>query len=312
LTTASRSPAQTCSLCGSGSRLLAELDGRNLRVCEGCGLVFTDVSSMKTPPGELYSSDYFEETHRFFAEDARKVKRYAWGLKKLAELGKREGRLLDVGCGTGDFLKVAREQGWQGEGVEISPWASEKARGRGLKVTTGILDDLPDDPVYDVVTLWDVIEHVEDPSAVIGKCRRMLRPGGFILVLTVNEDGFIPQLSLFLHRLSGGKMTTPVAMIHPIHHVNHFSARHLAGLLRNHGFEVLIERPVELPLSDIEGGAAKKALIAVLYGISWVLTKQWQVIDIARSPLEGEPRQGRPMGSLDSDPVRSGSRLASQ
>jgi 2-polyprenyl-3-methyl-5-hydroxy-6-metoxy-1,4-benzoquinol methylase len=284
--TTSTPSAWTCNLCGSGSRLLAELDGRNLRVCEGCRLVFTDVSSMKTPPEDLYSSDYFEKTHpSFFAEDARKADRYVWGLQKLRELGTPGGRLLDVGCGTGDFLKIAQEQGWQVEGVEISQWASDKARSRGLEVRTGILDDLPGDPVYDVVTLWDVLEHLEDPSTVIGRCRRIIKPGGLILVLTVNEDGFIPQLSLFLHRISGGRMTKPVELIHPIHHLNHFSARHLAGLLRKNGFDVLVERPIELPLALVEGGAAKKAVIAVLYAMSWLLTKQWCIIDIARARL---------------------------
>jgi 2-polyprenyl-3-methyl-5-hydroxy-6-metoxy-1,4-benzoquinol methylase len=268
---------------------LAELEGRNLRVCEGCGLIFTDIRSMKVPPKELYSGDYFQQTHpNFFAEDAPKAERYVWGLKKCAEFGKPGGKLLDVGCGTGDFLKVAQGQGWDVEGVELSEWASEKARTRGLKVKTGILDDIPDGPTYDVVTLWDVLEHLEDPAAAVAKVGRILKPGGILVVLTVNEDGFIPQMSLFLHRLSGGKMTRPVELIHPIHHLNHFSRRQLSDLLGKKGFDVLAERPIELPLAAIEGGPAKKAVIAALYVVSWLLTKQWCIIDIARKRADAE------------------------
>jgi len=98
----------------------------------------------------------------------------------------QSGRLLDVGCATGGFLEVARENGFDVVGVEVSGAAAECARRQyGLEVLEGDLSSasLPSKSV-DVVTMWDVIEHLPDPGRVLLEAARVLRPGGVLLLTT--------------------------------------------------------------------------------------------------------------------------------
>jgi 2-polyprenyl-3-methyl-5-hydroxy-6-metoxy-1,4-benzoquinol methylase len=100
--------------------------------------------------------------------------------------------LLDAGCATGLFLEVARAGGWDVEGMDISEFALARARERGFRVRQGTLPD----PVmrsesYDVITLWDVIEHVPDPAAVVRECHRLLKPGG-VLAMSTPDAGSLP------------------------------------------------------------------------------------------------------------------------
>jgi 2-polyprenyl-3-methyl-5-hydroxy-6-metoxy-1,4-benzoquinol methylase len=100
------------------------------------------------------------------------------------------GRLLDVGCGGGKALKYLRELGWDAEGLDADPEAVANARSKGLEVRTGALADLkyPDDS-FDAITMNHVIEHVPDPVALIAECRRLLKPGGRIVMATPNAAG---------------------------------------------------------------------------------------------------------------------------
>jgi 2-polyprenyl-3-methyl-5-hydroxy-6-metoxy-1,4-benzoquinol methylase len=102
------------------------------------------------------------------------------------------GRLLDVGCGSGDFLWAMRARGWRVKGVEPDPEAARLARERYcLEVTTGTLEGaaLPAASV-DAMTLSNVIEHVPDPVALLRECGRVLRPGGKLVVETPNLQSF--------------------------------------------------------------------------------------------------------------------------
>ncbi|MFQ3611807.1 MAG: class I SAM-dependent methyltransferase [Fimbriimonadales bacterium] len=100
---------------------------------------------------------------------------------------KPNARLLDVGCGSGDFMLLAQRAGWQVMGVEPDPEAVKVARQRGLKVVEGDIHALKDDTeAYDGITLNHVIEHVHDPIAVLSACYRLLRPGGWLWIETPN------------------------------------------------------------------------------------------------------------------------------
>lgn len=98
-------------------------------------------------------------------------------------------RLLDIGCGNGDFLLRAEEVGWSAYGLEVDPAAADTARTRGAKVYTGTLGTAPfEDASFDVVTANQVIEHVHDPTAFLRACWRLVRPGGLLWIGTPNLD----------------------------------------------------------------------------------------------------------------------------
>src|SRR5690349_22293158 len=109
----------------------------------------------------------------------------------------RSGRLLDVGCSAGFFLKVARDRGFDVHGLEIPADTAALARERyDVDVQVGTLDDAHFEPgSFDVVTMWDVIEHVRDPVGAMSTVARLLKPGGIAALMTPNVEGLFPRLS---------------------------------------------------------------------------------------------------------------------
>ena len=138
-----------------------------------------------------------------------------------------EGRLLDVGCGTGKDLLHFQEAGWKVTGVEINPYAASLARARlGCEVVQGHFDEAPlEGRHFDVVRLSHVLEHLPSPRKSLGKMHRLLRPGGLLWVEVPNAASLERRL---FHR-------------HWCHwdlprHLYHFTPTTLVRLLRDTGF----------------------------------------------------------------------------
>ena len=99
-----------------------------------------------------------------------------------------EQRVLDIGCGNGDWLALIRETGWEPTGVEPDPVAAAQARERGFDVRPSIADWVDTPQSFDFITMSHVIEHVHDPLGLLRAAYDLLRPGGRICVLTPNVD----------------------------------------------------------------------------------------------------------------------------
>jgi len=97
------------------------------------------------------------------------------------------GRLLEVGCGSGEALRVLAELGWDVEGVDFDRAAVDRARSHGLAVRQGSLREqqYPSES-FDAVVMSHLIEHVPDPRALVEECRRVLKPDGLLVILTPN------------------------------------------------------------------------------------------------------------------------------
>jgi SAM-dependent methyltransferase len=157
-----------------------------------------------------------------------RVRQYAFHVMgRRIEARAPKGRLLDVGCGTGVFLAVMRERGWQVAGLEPNEaWADQLRRNLGLDVQTGTLEDAPPElGQFDVVSMLDVIEHLADPLAALAAARRVLRPGG-LLVLTT------PNLNALEHRLFGRAWYA----LQPPDHLWLFTPRSLGQVVRRGGY----------------------------------------------------------------------------
>lgn len=109
--------------------------------------------------------------------------------RHLPSIPANGGRLLDVGCGNGGFLALARQAGWDVEGLDFDAGAVLAARSRGLMVHEGGIDVLDGrDACFDVITLCHVIEHVPDPCAMLRRLHALLKPGGMLWLDTPNLD----------------------------------------------------------------------------------------------------------------------------
>ena len=137
------------------------------------------------------------------------------------------GDLLDVGCYTGFFLECARERGWNVCGVEPSRWAAEYARNElGFDIFNGPVERYATDRSFDVVTMWDVLEHVPNPVEVLSILRRYVRPDGMLVFATHNLDTAVA-------RAMGKNFPLFMEM-----HTVHFNNRTLRMLLEKTGFRL--------------------------------------------------------------------------
>lgn len=227
-------PARPCNLCGSDSREPFVREG--LIRCRDCGLVC--VSNFPEPEQleALYGEAYYRNRNSralgysdYFADEAN-IRRTARRRLKQLQRHQRMGRLLDVGCATGFFLDEARKAGWTVTGLDLSQYAAQYARQElGLDVRQGTLDSSLAAASQDLVTLWDVIEHVTDPAETIRQAWRILREDGVISLATPDVESFPARLagkSWVGYKLSG-------------EHVTFFSRQTLNQMLEAAGFEVV-------------------------------------------------------------------------
>jgi SAM-dependent methyltransferase len=190
--------ARLCPVCGSRRAHLEFVkDGYDMQCCDDCGTLFVGRDPATIDFQALYGESYYTGgSAAVFADYVGQqalrrahARRNLWMLRHLPPRLPRHGHLLDIGCAAGFFLAEARAY-YEVQGVELSAWSSAYAREQfSLPVFTGTLQQaaLPADR-FDVVTLWDVIEHVPDPVPLLAEAARVLRPGGR-LVLTTGDWG---------------------------------------------------------------------------------------------------------------------------
>jgi len=153
-----------------------------LWACARCGFQFFDSALAGNSlfyellePADYYSPDRpeFQRTTRFAVKH-------------------RLRNVLDVGCGTGSFLDLARQAGLQTFGLELNPKAAGKARAKGHQIFDRLLHELPPDACpggFDMITLFQVLEHVPDPVGILNEAYAQLKPGGFISIAVPNKLG---------------------------------------------------------------------------------------------------------------------------
>jgi SAM-dependent methyltransferase len=195
--------------------------------CNHCGYVY---ANPRWSSDELVAAYTAVEDETYLAERAGRELTFTRHLQALEKFtGPANGRsLLDIGAYIGVFVEVAQAAGWQAYGVEPSSWAAGVAQKRGLQVIEGT-QDAPElkGLQFDVVTMWDVIEHVDDPSAELAKAYRLLKPGGLLAVHTMD-------INSRMARLTGGRWPWLMDM-----HMHYFSRDTLAQMLKKNGYEVL-------------------------------------------------------------------------
>jgi SAM-dependent methyltransferase len=202
--------------------------------CTECG----QLVSQCTETQYIRSLETFDTSTGTFpgAESVRRHEKVsARRLRKVLELlGKppHEARLLDVGCSSGAFLLTARKLGLNTTGVEPSAEAAETARRAGLNVFTGFLDGARfSDASFDAATLIEVIEHLRDPRSLLVECRRVLKPGGILLVTTPNAASWTARL--MGSRWDGFSLTAMGG------HVSFFNPRSIRMIAERTGFELV-------------------------------------------------------------------------
>ncbi len=202
--------------------------------CPECGLV-----SMHPQPTEeellrFYASEYYGEGDAKFDQVTEgAVAMFVWWRARLLQgFLPQAGKLLDVGCGRGNFLAAMTKLGFNVYGTELTESSAARSRRKFPdRVFTGDVTSLKlDDNSFDMVTLWHVVEHLRDPALVLKEVHRILKPGGRVVLAQPNIDSLQAALggSKWFH------LDIP-------RHLFHFSPRSLRHLLTKTGFTVIRE-----------------------------------------------------------------------
>lgn len=195
--------------------------------CNNCGYIYAN---------PRWSDDHLLDAYTAVQDDTYVKERQGRELtfsKHLQAMEKRIGKangrsLLDVGAYVGIFVETAVAAGWDAVGVEPSSWAAAEAQKSGVPVIRGTQDSPElDGKTFDVVTMWDVIEHVDDPSGEMAKAYEKLKPNGWLVVHTMDVDSLAAKLL---------KSRWPWYMDM---HIHYFSQRTMRQMLEQNGYEVV-------------------------------------------------------------------------
>jgi 2-polyprenyl-3-methyl-5-hydroxy-6-metoxy-1,4-benzoquinol methylase len=212
-----------CILCGGreGSTLVEWEAGYQVIQCSRCDFSTANVDLedeaayvAETYTTELYNQAFQEDYVAQFEYRKSQLgaERYQYLIERLG-LDPKAARVLDVGCGSGTVLAALQDRGVTCRGLDVNPGAIAFCRSKGLDVAPGDLADEPDS-AYDVITMFDVVEHLANPVALMGTAIRKLKPGGFLVAFTPN-----------IHSVSWELMGSAQNTLLPFEHVGFFSPK---------------------------------------------------------------------------------------
>lgn len=231
-----------CPWCGSEKAQISLwlrdefLTKEDFHICEclNCGLLYTMPRPDKDKIGDYYKSEEYyshqENKKGFIPKVYERVKKTNLKHKyQLASKGINVGTLLDIGCGVGDFLHTAETHGWDCLGVEPSEDAKAIAQKRmkGKIISSEELETLSDGS-FDLITMWHVLEHVDDLKWQIAQLQRLVKPSGRVVIALPNYKSYDGQY----YKELWAAYDVP-------RHLNHFNRNTLAKMFKTIGLELI-------------------------------------------------------------------------
>lgn len=260
-----------CSACSNPRVQRSQAGGFRLWTCPECGHLTVH------PRGDFEAQlIYSHPDYAGFRPDPVFLQSAERELRKASSLAGPPGRLLDIGCGNGMGLQVAEKIGYDAHGIDVSSEAVHLCQSRGLSAELRSVDDpdLGDD--WDVATMWDVLEHIEEPRPFLHAVRARLRAGG---LLVIKVPTVAAKSATLLVRISPrlGKIALQLPA-----HLNYFTSDSLERVLRTTGFDVramwhvraLRERPSGGSLKRRIARAASRAAIRFCGGTQLIVLAQ--------------------------------------
>ena len=231
-----------CPWCGSEKAQInlwlkdEFLTKEDFHICEclNCGLLYTMPRPEKEKIGAYYKSEAYyshqENKKGFIPKVYERVKSINLKHKyRLATSGMQPGKLLDIGCGVGDFLHTAEMHGWECIGVEPSEDAKTIAQKRmkGMIITSEELESFSDG-AFDVITMWHVLEHVDDLKWQVAQLQRLVKPSGRVIIALPNYKSYDGQF----YKEHWAAYDVP-------RHLNHFNRITLSKIFKTSGLELV-------------------------------------------------------------------------
>ena len=251
-----------CIICGSKNFFNLEEINENFKIlkCKKCGLVFL----YPQPSIKFLKDKYNDEYYKEWLTKQKQEREKLWK-KRLKDIirYKDSGKLLDVGCGDGIFLRLAKRY-FNCEGTEISEFACKYVNEKyNLKVYNGEIKDLNlPEKSYDIITMWHVLEHMRDPLSNLKKASVLLKEDGLIVIEVPNLNAYFERFIYFLIKLKKEPLYTERE-----NHLFFFSPETLKKILRKVNFRILSSYP------EISQIYFKKKFVEYIGKIFYLMTK---------------------------------------
>lgn len=238
---------QSCPVCQSNALtdemqckdFVASGETFRLQRCGNCSLLFTNPRPDARESGRYYQTDNYvshaasKKGLIYFFYDLVKNTNLKRKLQVAEDLSKK-GVLLDIGCGLGDFLNYATQQGWDAKGYDISEEARSHVKQKfGLEVQDEDALNLVPDSSVDVITMWHVLEHVHLLQDRVKRIKSMLKPGGVALVAVPNSSSY--DASFYKSFWDGYDVPR---------HIYHFNIPSMERLMQMNGLQIVEKRPM--------------------------------------------------------------------
>ena len=230
-------PIDSCLICGNKKpQVLFEKEGFDFMQCSRCELIMANPQIKEEALQQNYtgssSSDVWVEVLTTESNLSYDQEKFELGVQRIQHY-QSKGRILDIGCSIGHFLKVAKEKGWEELGLELNQkalkWAREVFK---VKVMPKLLHEAGfTSNSFEAVTLWGVIEHLKNPVEVMLEVRRILKPGGVVLVFCPNAGSLVARMLREYTATFDGR-----------NHCAYFSKESLTYLLTKTEFKILERR----------------------------------------------------------------------
>lgn len=281
-----------CPLCKSktGQKLLYQLDRFGVFHC-GCGHrfinpVLDDKSMMEIYRSSLTYGEFNPTMVHYYEYDtlnpkSRTFKDFNRTLKEAERLS--PGReLLEIGCGTGAFLELAKQSGWIPFGIDSSPENIQKVMQKGIDGVCLDYKDFYSKHQYDCVALWDFVEHPRDPSDLLRKSYEILKPGGLLFIATPNYPNLLTVSAESLFRISGGRIRFPINQFYIPEHTSYFNLKTLTLLLFREHFTLVRFWKTETDLDRYCFTKVTKSALRIAFLVARIIRAQNRIMVFAR------------------------------
>lgn len=263
-----------CTVCHSDNVFLIN-NHLSVYGCNSCSHQFSLIPKEKQ---EKYDDDYFLNTHKNWMSNPN-LKLFDFIYRKIGKLLNKESiKLLDVGCGNGDFLKYLASKD-----PSLDLFGIDLAENKHPRITFVKKDFVNDqlseikDSKFDIICGLAVVEHVEDPHLFVQKINSFLRPDGLVFLMTINSDSLIYKIARILNRIG---FKSAFNRLYSAHHLQHYTRKSLIKLMLMHDFDILlkISHNYSLKAVDVPGknlaNVFYKVFVAIIFLISSLFKNQ--------------------------------------
>ncbi len=235
--------ALRCPVCSAQAGFETSHPLADLYRCQSCDHCFADSCSLRRRTD--YVDGYYDEAHKNWFENPN-TRLFARILREIERLGP-QAAVCDVGCGRGDFLAYVRERapGMVLRGIDLC----ESRSAPGIEFIQGDIFQVTVPRTHDAVVSLATIEHVADPHALLDRLVDVVRPGGLIVVMTLNDRSVLYSISRVLARLG---MRASFVRLYDPHHLNHFNRTSLRRLFEGRGLAIEQEFLHDIPLAAVD------------------------------------------------------------